>query len=83
MLHAQLSTDDTALERFRREATTVGELDNEHILQVLDFGRTDDNRLFFAMEFLEGETLTKVLEREQAAVGRSQPSTSCRRSARR
>src|ERR1700760_4948269 len=43
VLHAQLSTDDTALERFRREATTVAELDNDHILQVLDFGRTEDN----------------------------------------
>jgi serine/threonine-protein kinase len=63
ILHTQLSTDDTALERFRREATTVAELDNEHILQVLDFGRTEDRRLFFAMEFLEGETLTKVIER--------------------
>ena len=65
LLHAQLSTDDTALERFRREATTVGALENEHILQVLDYGRTDDGRLFFAMEFLEGETLTKVVEREK------------------
>ncbi|MDB4965953.1 MAG: serine/threonine protein kinase with repeat, partial [Myxococcales bacterium] len=65
VLHAQLSTDDTALERFRREATTVAELDNDHILQVLDFGRTDDNRLFFAMEHLEGEPLTKVIEREK------------------
>src|SRR5947208_15988508 len=65
VLHAQLSTDDTALERFRREATTVAELDNDHILQVLDFGRTEDNRLFFAMEHLEGETLTKVIERDR------------------
>src|SRR3954469_15880869 len=65
ILHAQLSTDDTALERFRREATTVAELDNDHILQVLDFGRTEDNRLFFAMEHLEGEPLTKVIEREK------------------
>src|SRR4051812_30372440 len=65
VLHAQLTTDDTALERFRREATTVAELDNDHILQVLDFGRTEDNRLFFAMEHLEGETLTKVIERER------------------
>ena len=32
---------------------------------MLDFGRTDDQRLFFAMEFLEGETLTKVVEREK------------------
>jgi serine/threonine-protein kinase len=65
ILHAQLSSDDTALERFRRVATTVAELDNDHILQVLDFGRTEDNRLFFAMEYLEGETLTKVLERDK------------------
>ena len=65
LLHAQLSTDDTALERFRREATTVAEIDNEHILQVLDYGRTDDHRLFFAMELLEGETLTKVIERDK------------------
>ena len=65
VLHAQLSADDRAIERFRREATTVAELDNEHILQVLDFGRTDDNRLFFAMEFLEGEPLTKLIERDK------------------
>ncbi len=64
ILHHQLSQDDSAIERFRREATTVGEIDNEHILQVLDFGRADDKRLFFAMEYLEGETLARVLERE-------------------
>jgi len=62
ILHHQLSLDESAIERFRREATTVGEIDNEHILQVLDFGRAEDKRLFFAMEYLEGETLTKVLE---------------------
>ena len=64
ILHHQLSRDEHAIERFRREATTVGEIDNEHILQVLDFGRAEDGRLFFAMEHLEGETLTKVLERD-------------------
>src|SRR5881275_2622608 len=42
ILHPQLSSDDTALERFRREATTVSELDNDHILSVIDFGRADD-----------------------------------------
>src|SRR6185312_417928 len=65
LLHSQLSSDDTALERFRREATTVASIENEHILQVLDYGRSDDGRLFFAMEFLEGETLSKVIERER------------------
>src|SRR5689334_2570228 len=38
ILHSSLSQDEHAVERFRREATTVAEIDNEHILQVVDFG---------------------------------------------
>jgi serine/threonine protein kinase len=64
ILHIQLSQDESAVERFRREATTVGQIENDHILQVLDFGRTEDKRLFFAMEFLEGRTLADVLREE-------------------
>ena len=71
VLHPQLSRDDTALERFRREATTVGELDNDHILSVIDFGRADAERLFFAMEYLDGLPLSTVVDREkQLAVPR-------------
>src|SRR5262252_4758984 len=51
ILHSSLSQDEHATERFRREATTVAEIDNDHILQVIDFGRTEDKRLFFAMEY--------------------------------
>ena len=65
ILHHQLSRDEAAVERFRREATTVGQIDNDHILQVSDFGRTEDQRLFFAMELLEGEALDVTLTREQ------------------
>ncbi len=61
ILHERLSRDELAIERFRREATTVAELDNEHIVQILDFGRTADRRLYLAMEFLEGETLAARL----------------------
>ncbi len=64
VLHHELSRDDLAIERFRREATTVSEIENEHIVQIHDFGRTDDGRLYLAMELLEGETLDKVLERD-------------------
>ena len=65
VLHHELARDDLAVERFRREATTVGHIDNEHIVEVLDFGRAGDGRLFLAMEYLEGETLASLLEREQ------------------
>jgi len=61
LLHKHLATSDDAVERFRREAITVCEIDNEHIPQVFDFGRSDDGRLFFAMEFLEGETLAQAI----------------------
>ncbi|HEU4729509.1 MAG TPA: protein kinase [Kofleriaceae bacterium] len=65
VLHTELSRDDLAVERFRREATTVAELDNEHIVEIHDFGRTPDGRLYLAMELLEGETLDTVLARDK------------------
>src|SRR5262245_31140764 len=61
ILHHELARDDLAVERFRREATTVGEIDNDHIALVLDFGRTGDGRPFLVMELLEGETLQAAL----------------------
>jgi tRNA A-37 threonylcarbamoyl transferase component Bud32 len=64
ILHHELSRDDLSIERFRREATTVGQIDNEHIVEVVDFGRMPDGRLFLAMEWLDGETLRDALERE-------------------
>ncbi len=65
ILHDELSRDDLAVERFRREATTVAEIDNEHIVEIHDFGRTPDGRLYLAMELLEGETLDTVLARDK------------------
>src|SRR5258706_745420 len=63
ILHSELSKDDLAVERFRREATTVAEIDNEHIVEVYDFGKLPDGRLFLAMELLDGETLKTVIAR--------------------
>ena len=65
VLHQELSRDDLAVERFRREATTVADIDNEHIVEIHDFGRTPDGRLYLAMELLEGETLDAVLARDK------------------
>ncbi|HUQ02300.1 MAG TPA: protein kinase [Kofleriaceae bacterium] len=64
VLHDGLSRDDLAIERFRREATSVAEIDNEHIVEIHDFGRTPDGRLYLAMELLEGETLDAALARD-------------------
>jgi serine/threonine-protein kinase len=72
VLHHELSRDDLAIERFRREATSVAEIDNEHIVEIHDLGRTPDGRLYLAMELLAGETLDAALERDgQMAIERA------------
>ena len=48
----------------RGGATTVAEIDNEHIVEIHDFGRTPDGRLYLAMELLEGESVGQRLTRE-------------------
>lgn len=65
VLHHELCRDDLAVERFRREAITVSEIDNDHIVEIHDFGRTPDERLYLVMELLEGETLRDAIERDK------------------
>src|SRR3954471_18046406 len=65
VLHAELSRDDLAVERFRREATTVADIDNEHIVEIHASARAPNGRLYLAMELLEGGTLDAVLVRDK------------------
>jgi serine/threonine-protein kinase len=65
VLHHELCRDELAVERFRREAITVSDIDNDHIVEIHDFGRTPDERLYLVMELLEGETLRAAIEREK------------------
>jgi tRNA A-37 threonylcarbamoyl transferase component Bud32/tetratricopeptide (TPR) repeat protein len=64
LLHHHLSNDEAAIERFRREATTVASIENDHIIDVSDFGKADDDRFYMVMELLEGKTLDQLVEEE-------------------
>ncbi|MBW2263114.1 MAG: serine/threonine protein kinase [Deltaproteobacteria bacterium] len=57
MLHSEFCKNQEAVERFRREATTAGELEHPNIINVTDIDYTDDNRAYIVMEFLEGREL--------------------------
>ena len=61
LIHQHLSEDESAMDRFRQEASTLAILKSEHIVKFSDFGVAPDNRVFLAMEFLEGETLATKL----------------------
>ena len=56
--------DDTAKQRFHREARAAGRMQHPNAASVTDFGATTDGYLYIVMELLEGRTLRDLLARE-------------------
>jgi serine/threonine protein kinase len=62
VLRAEYASDPTFRERFEREARAVAALNHPHICTLHDVG-THEAIDFLVMEYLEGETLAKRLEK--------------------
>ncbi len=62
VLPAHLSGDPLLRQRFEREARAVSSLNHPHICTLYDIGR-EGSTDFLVMEYMEGETLSKRLER--------------------
>jgi serine/threonine-protein kinase len=58
-LPAEWSRDADARERFTREAKAASAIDHPHICTIYDIGETDDGRMYIAMAFYPGRTLTR------------------------
>ncbi len=63
VLHPEFAQREDMTARFQREARSASMLSHPGSVVVYDFGKWE-NRLFIAMELLEGRTLTEVLEQE-------------------
>ncbi|MGE0791228.1 MAG: protein kinase [Sandaracinaceae bacterium] len=57
--------EPTALERFRREAVTIGKLGHPNIIDLYDVGRLADGRPYMVMPRIEGENLGEILENDR------------------
>ena len=63
VLARELSSNQEALARFRREAEVTSQLGHPHIVQVNDFGTTSSGEPYLVMEFLDGEDLDQRIRR--------------------
>ena len=59
------TTSELDLRRFERECAICAALKSENIVQVSDYGITDEDYPFYVMEYLEGQTLEKALKQEK------------------
>ncbi|MFN9738253.1 MAG: serine/threonine-protein kinase, partial [Pseudomonadota bacterium] len=73
MLAPALAHDESVKERFLREARSMAALNDPHIIQIYFIGE-NEGQPYFAMEFVEGESLSTFLKRE----GRMGPEAAAR-----
>src|SRR5262245_49514097 len=74
ILHRELLGESAVLERFAHEARSSSTVQHENVVEVTDFGQTDDGRPFMVMEYLDGEDLGETLIREGPfSWGRTRP----------
>jgi serine/threonine protein kinase len=63
MLHRHLLQKSESIRRFELEAHSIASLSHDNIIKVYDYGKIQ-NRLFIAMEYIDGYTLGQVIEKE-------------------
>lgn len=61
-----MAHDTDAIARFNREATNAAQINHPNVCAIYDFGETPEGLIYLAMEFIEGGSLSSVIEAEGA-----------------
>ncbi len=69
ILAGHLTDDRGMVERFMLEARAIGQLEHPNIIEMFDYGTLEDGRLYYTMEYLQGETLSARIKRGKVTLG--------------
>src|SRR6202158_2012489 len=70
LMHREIATDSDQLERFRREARSVAQLNHPHVVTVIDAGEepspdgAEASTPYIVLEYIDGETLKSIIRRD-------------------
>lgn len=62
LLHPQLVSDPTSVQRFSQEAKAAASLSHPNIITVYDFGITSTGEAYLVMDYLVGSSLSSILD---------------------
>ena len=65
LTRAAPGADPSAAARFLREVKSAARIRHEHVVEVFDVGEAEGGDLFYVMELLDGEPLSRRLTRER------------------
>ncbi|CAA9444320.1 MAG: Serine/threonine protein kinase PrkC, regulator of stationary phase [uncultured Rubrobacteraceae bacterium] len=66
VLRGQYADDEEFVGRFRREAQSAARLSHPHIVQIYDWGRSEEGAYYIAMEYVPKGTLKDRIKRDGA-----------------
>ncbi len=67
VLHREMTQVPEVVSRFEREAVAAARIEHLNVATAKDFGRLEDGSFYLVLEFVEGQSLAKVL-RERGAL---------------
>ncbi len=67
VLHGEFARKADLVERFMQEAKSASRIRHENVIDISDFGTTNEGLVFFAMELLKGHDLHEEIARARLA----------------
>jgi hypothetical protein len=62
VLHREMTLFPEVVARFEREAVAAGRIEHPNVAAATDFGRLEDGSFYLVLEYVEGRSLSKLIE---------------------